>query len=64
VRQESIAKPPVGPNLRNQAKPRTSGNRMRSQQPTYQALNGGRAQIDPNTNLPVKMKPASAGPKN
>jgi|SRR5688572_26865335 len=64
VRQESIAKPPVGPNLRNQARPRTSGNKMRTSQPTYQALNGGRAQIDPNTNLPVKTQPAPVGPKN
>ena len=64
VRQESVAKPPVGPALRNQAKPRTSGNKLRTKQPTYQALNGGRAQIDPATNLPVKMQPAPAGPKN
>ena len=64
VRQESIAKPPVGPALRNQPKPRTSGNKLRTKQPTYQALNGGRAQIDPDTNLPVRMQPAPAGPKN
>lgn len=66
VRQESVAKPPVGPTLRNQAKPRTSaGNKMRTSQPTYQALNGGgRAQIDPDTNLPMKTQPAPGGPKN
>jgi hypothetical protein len=65
VRQESVAKPPVGPTLRNQAKPRTSaGNKMRTKQPTYQALNGGPAQIDPRTNLPVKTQPAPSGPKN
>jgi hypothetical protein len=63
VRQESVAKPPVGPNLRNPPKPRTSGNKLRTQQPTYQALNGGRAQIDPDTNLPVKVLPAPGGPK-
>jgi hypothetical protein len=65
VRQESIAKPPVGPTMRNPSKPRTrAGNKMRTTQPTYQALNGGGAQIDPNTNLPVKMQPAPGGPKN
>lgn len=65
VRQESIAKPPVGPNLRNPAKPRTNArNKLRTTQPSYQALNGGRAQIDPDTNLPVKTQPASNGPKN
>lgn len=66
VRQESIAKPPVGPTLRNPSKPRPrAGNQTRTSQPTYQALNGGaRAQIDPDTNLPEKMKPAPAGPKN
>lgn len=65
VRQESIAKPPVGPNLRNPPKPRpTAGNKLRTKQPTYQALNGGRAPIDPNTNMPVRTPPASNGPKN
>lgn len=66
VRQESVAKPPVGPTLRTPPK-RTSnsGNKMRSTQPTYQALNGGGAQIDPDTNMPVKMQPAAPnGPKN
>ena len=64
VRQESVAKPPVGPTLRNQSRPRTSGNKMRTSQPTYQALNGSKARIDPDTNLPLKMQPAPAGPKN
>jgi hypothetical protein len=66
VRQESVAKPPVGPTLRNPTKPRTgAGNKMRTTQPTYQALNGGRGgQIDPNTNLPVRTQPAPTGPKN
>lgn len=65
VRQESVAKPPVGPTLRNPPKPRTSaGNKMRRTQPSYQALNGGSAQIDPRTNLPVKTQPAPGGPKN
>lgn len=65
LRQESIAKPPVGPAMRNPAKPRTSaGNKMRTSQPTYQALNAGRAQIDPDTNLPVNTQPAPGGPKN
>ena len=65
VRQESVAKPPVGPTLRNQNRPRTSaGNRVRTKQPTYQALNGGPAQIDPETNLPYKTKPAPTRPKN
>lgn len=64
VRQQSIAQPPVGPALRNPPKPRTSaGNKMRTTQPSYAALNGGAAQIDPRTNLPVKTQPAPAGPK-
>jgi len=64
VRQESIAKPPVGPNMRTPARPRTTSNKMRLKQPTYQALNGGRTPIDPSTNLPYKTQPASNGPKN
>jgi hypothetical protein len=65
VRQESVAKPPVGPTLRNPPKRTSSnGNKMRTAQPTYQALNGGQAQIDPNTNMPVKTQPAPNGPKN
>ena len=63
VRQESVAKPPVGPNMRNPSKPRTS-NKMRSTQPTYQALKGRRPEIDPDTNMPVKMQPPPGGPKN
>lgn len=65
VRQESVANPPVGPALRNPPKPRTSaGNKLRTKQPSYAALNGGAAQIDPKTNLPVKAQPAQVGPKN
>jgi hypothetical protein len=65
VRQESIARPPVGPAMRNPPKPRTSaGNKLRRTQPSYQALNGGPAQIDPRTNRPVKTQPAPGGPKN
>jgi hypothetical protein len=65
VRQESIARPPVGPALRTPPKPRPSAqNKMITRQPSYQALNGGRAQIDPNTNLPLKTQPAPGGPKN
>jgi hypothetical protein len=65
VRQESIAKPPVGPAMRTPGKPRASaGNKLRTSQPTYQALNGGRAQIDPRTNMPVRAQPAPTGPKN
>ena len=64
VRQESIAKPPVGPTLRNPPKRPSAGNKMRTSQPTYAALNGGPAKIDPNTNLPVNTKPAPSGPKN
>lgn len=64
VRQESVAKPPVGPTLRNPPKRTSSGNKMSTKQPTYQALNGGRVQIDPDTNMPVRMQPAPAGPKN
>lgn len=64
VRQESIARPPTGPNLRNPPKPRTSAaNKLRTTQPSYQALNGGRAQIDPKTNMPVTTQPAAGGPK-
>jgi hypothetical protein len=68
VRQESAAQPPVGPALRNNNnKPkRTVGNKMSTQQPSYSALNGGMAAMDPRTNLPVnaKPKPTPSGPKN
>jgi hypothetical protein len=55
VRQHSIAQPPVGPALR-QPPPsrRQSANKLPTEQPSYQALNGQRPQIDPRTNLPVK----------
>ena len=63
VRQQSVATPPVGPALRPPPKPRTSaGNKMRTKQPSYTALNGGSAQVDPNTNLPVRTKPTPVGP--
>lgn len=64
VRQESAAQPPVGPALRNPPKPRrTTGNKMRTSQPSYSALNGGPATIDPRTNLPPVAKPLPVGPK-
>lgn len=65
VRQESVAQPPVGPALRPppkpQPRPRTS-NKLPTSQPTYAALNGGRAAIDPTTNRPVVTKPAATKP--
>jgi hypothetical protein len=68
VRQESVAQPPVGPTMRNNNnKPprRTSGNKLRTEQPSYSALNGGKASMDPRTNMPIVTKPlpAPAGPK-
>jgi hypothetical protein len=67
VRQESAAQPPVGPTLRNNnSKPgRTSGNKMRTQQPSYSALNGVMPKMNPRTNMPVVTKPTPtpAGPK-
>lgn len=67
VRQESAAQPPVGPALRNNNnKPgRSAGNKMRTSQPSYAALNGGMPKMDPRTNRPVITKPAPApsGPK-
>lgn len=62
VRQESIAQPPVGPTLRSKPPKRTAGNKLVTKQPSYAALNGSKAQIDPRTNLPVNTKPAT-GPK-
>lgn len=66
VRQESVAQPPVGPALRPptpkpQPRPRAS-NKLPTSQPTYAALNGGRAAIDPATNQPVVTKPAVTKP--
>ena len=61
VRQESVAKPPVGPSLKPPPKPRprtNAKNTMPTSQPTYGALNGGRAAVNPATNLPVVTKPA------
>ncbi|HEY8538135.1 MAG TPA: DUF4124 domain-containing protein [Steroidobacteraceae bacterium] len=56
VRQQSIAQPPVGPAVRPPPKPRgQTGNKLPSEQPSYQALHGQRPPIDPRTNLPVKQ---------
>jgi hypothetical protein len=59
VRQTSIANPPVGPALRPPPKPRPGGaaNKLPTQQPSFDALNGARARIDPATNQPVKAAP-------
>jgi len=65
VRQESIAQPPVGPSLGQPPKPvprprpqNTARNKVLTEQPSYDALNGGRPEIDPDTNRPEKKKPA------
>src|SRR5688572_16932259 len=63
VRQESIAQPPVGPSLGQPPKPvprprPQASNKVPTKQPTYDALNGGRPEIDPDTNRPEKKKPA------
>lgn len=66
VRQESVAQPPVGPALRPPPKPQPrprASNKLPTSQPTYAALNGGRAAIDPTTNRPVVKKPATTKPK-
>jgi hypothetical protein len=57
VRQESIAKPPVGPALRPASKPsgQKSSNKLPSSQPSYAALNGQQPRIDPRTNKPVRQ---------
>jgi hypothetical protein len=61
VRQESVANPPVGPGVRP-APPKPTphaGNKMLTQQPSYNTLNGSaHAVINPATNLPVVKKPA------
>jgi hypothetical protein len=56
VRQESIAQPPVGPALRPPPKPRAqeAGNKLRTKQPSYAALNGAHPTINPRTNKPVR----------
>lgn len=69
VRQESIAQPPVGPSLGQPPKPQprprpqnTAKNKVLTKQPTYDALNGGRPEMNPATNRPVeKKKPAPTG---
>lgn len=62
VRQESIANPPTGPGVRPpppKPTPRGAANKMPTQQPSYNALNGSaHAVIDPATNMPVVKKPA------
>ena len=66
VRQESIAQPPVGPSLGQPPKPvprprpqNTARNKVLTKQPSYDALNGGRPEMNPDTNRPVeKKKPA------
>ena len=64
VRQESAAQPPVGPAMRSKPPKRAAGNKLLTKQPTYSALNGGKATIDPRTNMPVNTKPAApTGPK-
>ena len=64
VRQESAAQPPVGPSMRSKPPKRAAGNKLLTKQPSYSALNGGKASIDPRTNMPVNTKPAAAvGPK-
>lgn len=69
VRQESIAKPPVGPSLGQPPKPvprprpqNTATNKVLTRQPTYEALNGGRPQINPATNRPVETKKPAPKP--
>lgn len=69
VRQESIAQPPVGPALGQPPKPpprprpqNTATNKVLTRQPTYDALHGGRTQMNPATNMPVeKKKPPKPG---
>jgi hypothetical protein len=61
VRQESIAQPPVGPSLGQPPKPvprprSQAGNKVLTKQPSYDALNGGRPQMNPDTNRPVEKK--------
>jgi len=66
VRQESVANPPVGPALRPPPKPQPRGaaNKLPTTQPSYAALNGAPAIIDPQTNKPVvPPPPKSNSPK-
>lgn len=63
VRQESIAKPPVGPSLKPPPKPRPGANKPLTQQPSYGTLNGAPPTMNPATNLPVvKKKPEPKKP--
>lgn len=64
VRQESAAQPPVGPAMRPSPKPQPrSSNKLPSTQPSYAALNGARAAIDPTTNTVKAPKPVAVTPK-
>ena len=59
VQQQSVAQPPTGPALRPPPKPQPrAGNKVLTTQPTYGALHGAPAAINPATNLPVVKKPA------
>jgi hypothetical protein len=65
LRQESIARPPVGPSLGQPPKPvprprpqNTARNKVLTKQPSYDALNGGLPAMDPATNRPVEKKNA------
>ncbi|WP_157994212.1 DUF4124 domain-containing protein [Peristeroidobacter agariperforans] len=62
VRQESAAQPPVGPAMRSKPPKRAAGNKLATKQPSYAALNGSKAAMDPRTNLPVRTKPAPVVP--
>lgn len=62
VRQESAAQPPVGPAMRSKPPKRAAGNKQITKQPSYAALNGGKATIDPRTNMPMGVKPAPVVP--
>jgi hypothetical protein len=69
VRQESIAQPPVGPSLGQPPKPvprprpqNTARNKVLTKQPSYDALNGGRPEMNPDTNRPVEKKKSAPKP--
>jgi hypothetical protein len=64
VQQVSIAQPPVGPGVRPPAKPQRQGStKPLISQPSYAALNGARASIDPRTNRPTVTLPRPTPPK-
>jgi hypothetical protein len=62
VRQESAAQPPVGPAMRSKPPKRSAGNKLATRQPTFAALNGSKAGIDPRTNMPLRAAPAPVVP--